>query len=159
MKRLTLTVLVVGLTLASLLAQQQQPRIVSPEVLSDGRVTFRLNAPKADEVLLTGEFLDGNRKFEKGADGIWSVTVGPIEPEIYHYNFTIDGVRTIDPGNPQLKTGSTASTITSVLEVTERIARVLRRAAGAARRNPHSLVSLKIAQQRAPADGVYATGL
>jgi enterochelin esterase family protein len=76
-----------------------------------------LNAPKAAEVLLTGEFLDGNRKFEKGADGIWTVTVGPIEPEIYHYNFTIDGVRTIDPGNPQLKTGSTPSTITSVLEI------------------------------------------
>jgi enterochelin esterase-like enzyme len=99
------------------LAQQPQPRIVSPEVLSDGRVTFRLNAPKADEVLLTGEFLAGNRKFEKGADGVWSVTVGPVEPEIYHYNFTIDGVRTIDPGNPQLKTGSTPSTITSVLEI------------------------------------------
>src|SRR5262245_19412655 len=96
---------------------QQPPRVVSPEMLSDGRVTFRLNAPRADEVVLTGEFLDGNRKFEKGADGIWSVTVGPIEPEIYHYNFTIDGVRTIDPGNPQLKTGSTPSTITSVLEI------------------------------------------
>ena len=36
---------------------------------------------------------------------------------MYHYNFTIDGVRTIDPANPQLKTGSTASTITSVLEI------------------------------------------
>jgi enterochelin esterase-like enzyme len=96
---------------------QQPPRIVSPEVLPDGRVTFRLNAPKADEVVLTGEFIEGNRKFEKGADGIWSLTVGPIEPEIYHYNFTIDGVRTIDPGNPQLKTGSTPSTITSVLEI------------------------------------------
>jgi len=86
-------------------------------VLSDNRVTFRLQAPKAGEVLLTGEFLDGNRKLEKGADGIWTVTVGPIEPEIYHYNFTIDGVRTIDPSNPQLKTGSTPSTISSVLEM------------------------------------------
>ena len=47
--------------------------------------------------LLTGEFLEGSSEFEKGADGVWSVTVGPIEPEIYHYNFTIDGVRTIDP--------------------------------------------------------------
>ena len=45
------------------------------------------------------------------------MTVGPIEPEIYHYNFTIDGVRTIDPGNPDLKTGSTSSTLASVLEV------------------------------------------
>jgi enterochelin esterase-like enzyme len=96
---------------------QQARQIVSPDILADGRVTFRLNAPKADEVMLTGEFLDGSRKFSKGADGVWSVTVGPIAPEVYHYNFTIDGVRTIDPSNPQLKTGSTASTITSVLEV------------------------------------------
>jgi enterochelin esterase-like enzyme len=96
---------------------QQAPPIVSPEILSDGRVTFRLNAPKADEVTLTGEFLDGPRSFAKGADGIWTVTVGPIAPEVYHYNFSIDGVRTIDPANAQLKTGSTASTITSVLEI------------------------------------------
>ena len=96
---------------------QQAPRIVSPEILPDGRVTFRLSAPKAEEVVLTGEFLEGRKNFEKGADGVWNVTVGPVDPEIYHYNFTIDGVRTIDPSNPHLKTGSTASTITSVLEV------------------------------------------
>jgi enterochelin esterase family protein len=116
MKTLTHAVLLVALTVTSA-AAQQAPRIVSPEVLPDNRVTFRLQAPKAEEVLLTGEFLEGNRKFEKRADGLWTVTVGPIEPEIYHYTFTIDGVRTIDPGNPQLKTGSTPSTITSVLEI------------------------------------------
>jgi enterochelin esterase family protein len=96
---------------------QQARQIVSPDILADGRVTFRLNAPKADEVILTGEFLDGPRNFMKDADGVWSVTVGPVAPEVYHYSFTIDGVRTIDPSNPQLKTGSTASTITSVLEI------------------------------------------
>ena len=68
-------------------------------------------------MLLTGEFLQGSRHLEIDANGVWSVTIGPIEPEIYHYNFTIDGVRTIDPGNPDLKTGSTASTLSSVLEV------------------------------------------
>jgi enterochelin esterase-like enzyme len=118
MKSLVCAVLACAITTASAFAQQQQaPRLVSPEVMADGRVTFRLNAPKAEEVLLSGEFLDGNRKFEKGPDGIWAVTVGPVEPEIYHYNFTIDGVRTIDPANPQLKTGSTPSTISSVLEI------------------------------------------
>ena len=80
-------------------------------------MTFRVNAPKADEVVLTGEFLDGPKTFAREADGVWSVTVGPIAPEIYHYNFTVDGVRTIDPSNPQLKTGSTPSTIASVLEI------------------------------------------
>jgi enterochelin esterase-like enzyme len=104
----------------SAVVQAQQPplaRIVSPEVSADHRVTFRLLAPKAREVTLSGEFMSGSRALEMSSDGVWSVTVGPIEPEIYHYNFTIDGVRTIDPANPNLKTGSTASTLASVLEV------------------------------------------
>jgi enterochelin esterase family protein len=98
-------------------AQQPAPRVVSPEVGPDRRVTFRLLAPNVRELVLTGEFLQGNRNLEKNDAGVWSVTVGPIEPEIYHYNFIIDGVRTIDPGNPAVKTGSTASTIASILEV------------------------------------------
>jgi hypothetical protein len=115
MKNIWPAVLLVALTAAPALAQQ--PRVVSPEVADDGRVTFRLNAPKAQEMLLTGECPDGTRNFTQGDDGICSLTVGPVAPEIYHSNFTIDGVRTIDPANPQLKTGSTASTITSVLEI------------------------------------------
>ena len=114
MRTLTLAVLALS---ATVVYAQQAPAIVSPQILSDGRVTFRLNAPKADEVILTGEFLDGPRGFTREHDGVWSITVGPIAPEVYHYNFIIDGVRTIDPSNPQLKTGSTASTITSVLEI------------------------------------------
>ena len=99
-------------------AQQPPPaRIVSPEVSAERRVTFRLLAPKARDVTVTGEFMSENRALEMDGNGVWSVTIGPIEPEIYHYNFTIDGVRTIDPANPHLKTGSTASTLASVLEV------------------------------------------
>jgi enterochelin esterase-like enzyme len=118
MRSLEIAALLVLLS-APLHAQQARP-IVSPDILPDGRVTFRLNAPKADEVVLTGEFLDKPANFAKDTDGLWSVTVGPIPPEVYHYNFTIDGVRTIDPSNAQLKTGSTAGTITSVLEIRHR---------------------------------------
>jgi hypothetical protein len=46
MRNAMLTGLFVGLALSGAFAQQP-PRIVSPEVLPDGRVTFRLNAPKA----------------------------------------------------------------------------------------------------------------
>lgn len=99
------------------LAQSPDAPLSSPKVSADRRVTFRLLAPRAHEVLVTGEFMDGSRKLERDATGTWSLTVGPIEPEIYHYNFVIDGVRTIDPGNPDLKTGSTFSTLSSVLEV------------------------------------------
>lgn len=95
----------------------QPARVVSPDVRPDRQVTFRLLAPEVRAVLLTGEFMQGSRPLEKDATGLWSVTIGPIEPEVYHYNFTIDGVRTIDPGNPDVKTGSTPSTTASILEV------------------------------------------
>jgi enterochelin esterase family protein len=88
-----------------------------PEISPDRRVTFRVVAPKASEVLLSGEFMKGTKPLEKDAKGEWSVTVGPLEPEIYFYNLTIDGVKTIDPRNPDVKTGSTPSTIASILEI------------------------------------------
>jgi enterochelin esterase family protein len=93
------------------------PRVTSPEVGPDRRVTFRLQAPKATDVLVSGEFMRGSTKLTKNEQGVWSATVGPLEPEIYHYTFTMDGVRTIDPGNAEVKTGSTAGTIASILEV------------------------------------------
>ena len=119
MRRWALAGLLVALSAHAAGAQTpaQPLRVVSPDVLPDGRVTFRLNAPKALDVALTGEFMPGPRNFDKGADGVWTITVGPVEPETYHYNFIIDGVRTIDPANANLKTGSTAGTISSVLEV------------------------------------------
>lgn len=53
----------------------------------------------------------------KDSTGVWSFVTGPLAPEIYAYNFTIDGVRTIDPSNAVVKTGSTATTIQSLLKV------------------------------------------
>lgn len=94
------------------------PRPVrSPEISPDRHVTFRLQAPEASSVVLSGEFMKGALPLAKDAEGMWSVTVGPLVPEIYAYNFTIDGVKTIDPGNYDVKTGSTASTIQSLLDV------------------------------------------
>jgi enterochelin esterase family protein len=89
----------------------------SPEISPDRHVTFRLRAPDVTSVTLSGEFMRGTQPFVKDPDGVWSVTVGPLAPEIYAYNFTIDGIKTIDPGNYEVKTGSTASTIGSILEV------------------------------------------
>src|SRR5689334_10173413 len=86
-------------------------RVNSPIVAPDRHVTFRIQAPKATEVLLSGEFMKGTQPLEKSDDGMWTITIGPLEPEIYNYNFTIDGVRSVDPGNPKVKSGSTASTI------------------------------------------------
>jgi enterochelin esterase family protein len=77
-------------------------RIISPDVQTDGRVTFRLAAPKANEVQLQCEGVPG-RKMLKDDRGVWSFTTEPLTPDIYAYSFQVDGLRTIDPNNPLLK--------------------------------------------------------
>jgi len=81
--------------------------LVSPEVQADGKVAFRLSAPKAEKVLLSsGEMQPilktGSTPLSKGDDGIWSVTVGPLPPGIYDYTFNIDGVTITDPSSPHV---------------------------------------------------------
>jgi enterochelin esterase-like enzyme len=90
---------------------------VSPEVLSDQRVTFRIRAPKATDVTLTGDWLGSTPppKLTKDDAGVWSVTLGPFEPSIYIYSFNVDGMAIADPVNPRMKLR--ASTSASLLEV------------------------------------------
>lgn len=38
----------------------------------------------------------------KDENGVWSITVGPIEPNLYPYNFVVDGVGMNDPANQHL---------------------------------------------------------
>jgi len=77
----------------------------SPDVKDDHTVTFRLKAPEAKEVKLTGAVLtelDKGREgipFTKGEDGIWTLTVGPLTPDIYMYHFDVDGMQICDPSN------------------------------------------------------------
>jgi enterochelin esterase family protein len=81
------------------------PAIVSPEIHADRTVTFRYVAPNAREVALGGE-LDGKpHPMTKDASGVWSVTVGPLAPDIYAYSFNADGVIALDPRNPNTKLG------------------------------------------------------
>jgi enterochelin esterase family protein len=101
---------------APALSAQTEPPL-SPEVHDDLRVTFRLLAPEAEAVSVTGEFMDGARSLAKGADGIWSVTLGPIAPDVYEYEFTIDGMTFLDPRNPAVKTNRGPSNISSLLTV------------------------------------------
>ncbi len=94
----------------------QRP-VTSPEIAPDRRVTFRLRAADATTVTLSGEFMSGSKPLIKDPNNVWSFTTDPLPAEIYAYNFTIDGIKTIDPSNPEVKTGSTAQTIQSLLEV------------------------------------------
>jgi enterochelin esterase-like enzyme len=119
---LALTVLII-LTIPSFAQQPPAggrgaapPRIVSPEVQPDRRITFRLSAPKATEVVL--RFAEGEPQthpMAKGENGVWSVTIGPVEPEIYAYSFLVDGLKVLDLGNPVMKVGATVDS--SVVEV------------------------------------------
>jgi enterochelin esterase family protein len=89
--------------------------LVSPEVSSDGHVTFRVRAAGAKEVTVSGEWGGGSRPMTRSDDGVWSVTVGPLAAGIYGYSFAVDGFQTLDPGNPGVK--PMRSPRTSILEI------------------------------------------
>jgi enterochelin esterase-like enzyme len=74
----------------------------SPEVASDGKVTFRLRAPNAKEVVVTG--IGQRLAMQKDEQGVWSATTEALKPDIYTYGFSVDGATFIDPSNPLFKT-------------------------------------------------------
>ena len=89
--------------------------VVSPEINADKTVTFRLHAPKAVKVEVTGDFLPtqkmdipgwgtvdvpGVGELKEGKDGVWEYTTpSPVSPELYTYTFKVDGQTIIDPSN------------------------------------------------------------
>lgn len=128
------------LLLPALLAAQapQAPTWTSPELHADGRVTFRILAPKADEVALRAEWL-GNQALPLTKDdkGLWSVTTPPVPADLYWYHFSVDGVKTIDTRNPLLKTG--ARSMDSAIDVRGEAA-----AHHALRNVPHGTVHVEL---------------
>lgn len=105
MKKISITRLLFFLTLLDLsgTVTSQPPRgpfVISPQVLPDKKVIFRYLAPSAKEVKLGGSQFGANQlPMIKDSIGIWSVTVGPIRPDIYPYSFVVDGVTVMDPAN------------------------------------------------------------
>src|SRR5262245_11171814 len=96
--------------------QQQGPRSFddtrampfSPEIHPDRRVTVRLLMPKAKDVMIVGgqmqAILKGPKPLTRDEKGMWSITVGPLEPGFYNYGFAIDGgIRMGDPANPNVE--------------------------------------------------------
>ena len=114
MKKLAIVLAAVALTastafgqeLANFARQGQGQQIVSPE-LKDGKVTFRLNANYATRVQLSGNWManpwTGTEEMQKGPNGVWELTIDAPEPEIYTYNFIVDGVSVNDPLNNQVQ--------------------------------------------------------
>ena len=106
--------------MAAVAAQAQAPVVRSPEVHADRTVTFRLRAPQATLVELTGEVLQGKgpQPMTKGSDGVWSITIGPLPPEIWIYNFRIQGVDLPDPSNISLMPRAAgAAAVSSFVEI------------------------------------------
>ena len=103
--RLALTFFLSAAALASSSIAQAQgprgPRVVSPE-LKDGKLTFRLLAPKAEKVQLSSSDIPEKMRggeMKKSDEGVWEVTL-EVTPGYYRYNFNVDGVSVIDPRNP-----------------------------------------------------------
>ncbi|MBQ6746221.1 MAG: esterase [Bacteroidaceae bacterium] len=73
--------------------------VKSPEINADNTVTFRLHAPKAITVQLTGDCVDGVVSMKEDSLGVWSYTTAKLEPELYSYSFIVNGMRMLDPSN------------------------------------------------------------
>jgi len=91
--------------------------IISPEIHSDNKVTFRLYAPQSVKVEVTGDFLPpqkmetpnglidipGIAELTKKENDVWEYTTSePLDSELYSYTLIIDGVRVNDPNNVYL---------------------------------------------------------
>lgn len=97
-----------GLFVGSVLAQPAEaprrnsrgPSVTSPEIGSDGSVTFRILAPKAQKVRLSAGDIPGDprqpRELTKNDDGVWSIKVDSLQPGAYRYLFDVDGMPAAD---------------------------------------------------------------
>jgi enterochelin esterase family protein len=80
------------------------PLPTAPTINPDHTVTFRIKAPDASQVELNSDWPGGNAptkaQMTKDAIGIWSLTVGPLKPDLWSYWFAVNGVRVPDNVNP-----------------------------------------------------------
>jgi len=82
--------------------------ITSPEVHDDNTVTFRLNAPKAKEVKIMGDWMPVKEwtpvpeKMSKNENGIWTYTTDNLPSDLYSYSFIVDSLTVKDPNNVYL---------------------------------------------------------
>ena len=77
------------------------PPVQSPEISRDGSVTFKVKAPDADTVRLTID-TRVDTLMRRGNGGMWTITLRDLEPDLYMYYFTIDGMKVLDENNAQV---------------------------------------------------------
>ena len=109
MKKVSFFLSVILLAGTSSFAQQALfggQQIVTPEIHEDNSVTFRVEAPDATTVTISGDwmpakgFVPGSGEMKKDKKGVWSYTSDELSPELYSYTFTVDGFKSTDPNNP-----------------------------------------------------------
>ena len=83
--------------LAQAQPQPQAPPLVSPEVHSDGRITFRLKAANAQQVFVARSGAE-RLAMTRDDQGTWTVTTVAVPPDIYQYTFNVDGSNAADRG-------------------------------------------------------------
>ena len=103
MKRISAFIVCTLMCISTLAHQSlgRNARVQSPEINNDQTVTFRLRAPKAVKVQVTGDFTPKGRvDMVENREGIWEYTTPePLSPELYCYNFIVDGLKINDPSN------------------------------------------------------------
>lgn len=111
MKKSILYFLCLSFSISSIQAYAQEnigkqlPKVLTPEVAPNNATTFRLIAPDANKVALTGNWMQQTSasapqvNMVKDNNGVWSVKQDSLGSDLYLYNFIIDGVRINDPLN------------------------------------------------------------
>ena len=108
MKKITFLILAAFAVVFGAQAQEalwSRANVVSPQINEDNSVTFRLMAPQAQKVAVTGDFTTTEGKdirygeMSKNDKGVWEFTTPPLRSELYSYSFVMDGVVIRDPSN------------------------------------------------------------
>ena len=77
-------------------ASSNQPGKEYPKVNSEGRVKFRIVAPKAQSV---GVSFRDSSPFTKGEDGAWYGYTRPLDEGFHYYTLNLDGAEVPDPNS------------------------------------------------------------
>lgn len=126
MKKITFLATALLMSLGSFAQQAlfDNAPVISPEVNANHTVTFRLKAPNAQKVQVTGDFLapktidtpmgkydaPGVADMTKDEKGVWTFTSQMLSPELYSYNLLLDGVKIVDPGSVYITRDITSET-------------------------------------------------
>ena len=86
-----------GLAKAQMFRRTPTPNdtLISVEVDANRQVTFRIYAPEAENVTVSGDM--GRNELTQNDIGVWSVTTDPVTPGVYRYSFSVDGITVMDP--------------------------------------------------------------